>query len=120
MPSVSRTVPLSRGEVLTRLKMILAAANCRVLSASEEGLCFKHGTYLTESAPLLPKVCTLTFHAEGTSTRIAGDIRVAGPATDWMIIVAVAFCWMIFPPILVHRALVYHPRQFLKNLLAGI
>jgi hypothetical protein len=118
--TVSRSVPLPPGEILGKLKMILAAANCRVLSAGDDGVRFRHGTYLTQSAPLLPKECTLTFHPEGPSTRIDGDIRVAGPARIWLIFVAVVLCWAIFPPILVYRALVWHPRQFVENLLAGL
>ena len=38
----------------------------------------------------------------------------------WMTTIAVPFCWAIFPPILVYKALRVEPRAFMENLLAGV
>ena len=55
MISGSRTVDKPLVEVLDRLKAILAGANCEVLAGGKDFLRFRHGTYLTQTAPLLPK-----------------------------------------------------------------
>ena len=48
-------IPGVRSEVLDRLRVLLAAANCRVEREGSEVLNFHHGTFLTHSSPDCPK-----------------------------------------------------------------
>ena len=100
---------------------MLAAANCSVSNGdSNDVIRFQHGTYLTQSAPLLPKSGSVHLATNSGGTNVSYQIKVSGFACGWMILVAVLTCWAIFPPILVYRALVIHPRRFIENLLEGI
>ena len=116
----SRTIKKPIEEVSERLRMMLAAANCSVSDGDGNEVRFKHGTYLTQSAPLLPKSGTICLGTSSSGTNISYEIRVSGFARVWMILVAVLTCWAIFPPILVYRALAVHPRRFMDNLLEGL
>ena len=121
MISGSRTIKKPIEEVTDRLRMMLAAANCSVSDGDGNGVIrFQHGTYLTQSAPLLPKSGTVHLATNSGGTNISYELHVSGFARAWMILVAVLTCWAIFPPILVYRALVVHPRRFMENLLEGV
>jgi hypothetical protein len=110
----------SQSKVLERIRTILAGANCEILDQSDESIRFRHGTYMTQTAPMLPKEGVLRLTGDGDSTRVDYEVQVSGFAKLWMTLVAVIFFWAVFPPILVYRALVYHPRQFMENILSGI
>jgi len=120
MPSGTVVVSHPRAEVLDRLKPILAGANCQILKSGSERVLFRHGTYLTQTAPSLLKECSLELQEADGKTTIHYTVSVVGFARVWLIIVAVVFFWAIFPPILVHRSLVHHPRQLVENMLSGI
>lgn len=121
MISGSLTINRPKEQVNDRLRMLLAAANCTVSKDDNNGtIRFQHGTYLTASAPLLPKSGTIQLAADDDGTRVSYEIHVAALARAWMILVAVLACWAIFPPILVYRALVVHPRLFIENVLEGV
>ena len=120
MPTGTVVVARSRSEVIDRLKPILAGANCQILKSSNERVLFRHGTHLTQTASLLPKECSLELHEANGKITIHYTVSVVGFARVWLIIVAVVFFWAIFPPVLIHRALVHHPRQFVENMLSGI
>ena len=110
--------PLSR--VFEKIRTILAGANCEILYQGKYSIRFRHGTYLTQTAPMLPKEGIFRFTADGGSTRVDYEVQISGFAKVWMTLFAVIFCWAIFPPVLVYRTLVYHPRKFMENMLAGI
>ena len=116
----SRTIPRSLPVIIEKLKTILAGANCEVVDASDDRLSFRHGTYLTQTASLLPKTGTIELHDHGQSTNVVYSVDTSGPAKWWLIFVAIIFCWAIFPPILIYRALVIHPRRFMENIIAGV
>ena len=120
MPTGTRTVKASPAETVDKLRMLLAAENCEIISASDSEIQFRHGTYLTQSAPLLPKRANVRLERSSKGTLLSYDIQVAKPVTVWLSLIAVVFCWLILPPIFVHRALVYHPQRFMENLLAGL
>ena len=115
-----RTVKRSPAEVIDRLKMAMAGGNYEITAATDTSLSFKHGTYMTESAPLLPKRGVIRVSPAKSGADVSYEIAVAGFPKVWMIIVATVFFWAIFPPILVHRALTYHPRRLMENLLQAI
>ena len=121
MISGSRTIKKPIEEVNDRLRMMLAAANCTVSNGDgKDTLRFQHGTYLNSSASLLPKSGTIYLAEHSGGTNVSYEIQVSGFLCAWMILVAVLTCWAIFPPILVYRALVVHPRRFIENLLQGV
>lgn len=120
MISGSRTIKKSMEEVSDRLRMMLAAANCSLTDDRGDVIRFRHGTYLTRTAPLLPKSGTVQLAANSSGTEATYEIQVAGLARAWLILVAALTCWAIVPPILVYRALVIHPRRFIENLLDGV
>lgn len=121
MMTGSRTFEKPVHEVRDRLKMILAAANCSVSQESGENVIhFQHGTYLTQSATLIPKSCTIRLESLPNGTRASYEVGVSVFLRAWMIFVAVLTCWAVFPPILNYRALVVHPRRFMENLLDGV
>jgi len=121
MISGSRTIDKPMEEVNDRLRMLLAAANCSV-SAGEgkDDIHFQHGTYLTQSATLLPKSGRIHLATDVGGTHLSYQLQVSAFARGWMILVALLACWAIFPPILVYRALIVHPRRFIENLLDGV
>jgi len=98
----------------------MAAGNFEILDDSPLSIDFRQGTYLTQSAPLLPKTGTIRISPDGTGSNVKFEIGVTNFAKYWMIFVGVAFCWLIFPPILIHRALVHHPAQLMRNLMHAI
>jgi len=106
--------------VRDRLTSMLAAANCEILSDSAHEITFRHGTYLTESAPLLPKTGAFQMRPSPNGTMVNWRISVSPFAAGWMTFVAIVFCWTLFAPILVHRALTYHPARFMQNLVRGL
>jgi hypothetical protein len=113
-------IPRPRPVVVDRLRVILAGANCTVLESSEDRIRFRHGTYLSQTAPLLPKTCDLRLEEESGSTRVRYEVRVAPFIRFWFTLMGILFCWAIFPPFLAYRALVHHPRLFVENALAGV
>jgi hypothetical protein len=116
----SLTTTRSVAEVRAILRPVLAAADCEVLHEDDEMIRLRHGTYLASAAPLLPKAVVLRFSPEGDTTRVAYQVEVAGLVKAWAICVGGLFFWLVFPPILVHRALTHHPRRFMENLLRAV
>ena len=120
MATGSRTVNKTPEQVVDRLRMLLAAANCEILEQEPDYIRFRHGTVLTQTAPMLPKEGVVRIVAEGDSTRIDYQIQAVGFPAVWLTIMGVVLSCLIFPAILAHRSLVYHPRRFMENLLAGL
>lgn len=116
----SKESNLPPGEVFAQLKTLLASGNFEILEASPEKIEFRHGTYLTSSAPLLPKRGQFRIEPNEQGSKIDFEIEVSGFAKYWILFVGVLFCWLIFPPIFVQRALVHHPQQLIKNLLQAV
>ena len=107
-------------EVIDRVKLAMAGGNFEIVSATDTTITFRHGTYLTESAPSLPKRGTIRVESSGKNATTAYEIEAVGFAKYWLMLIAVLFCWAIFPPVLAYRALIYHPKRLMENLLAGI
>jgi hypothetical protein len=120
MMTGARTIDRSSSEVLDRLKLAMSAGNFEITAITDCSISFRHGTYLTQSAPLLPKRGTIRIASRDHATDVSYEIEPTGFPKYWLIFVAIVFCWVIFPPILVYRALVHHPRQLMENLLQGI
>jgi hypothetical protein len=115
-----RTVARSPAEVLDRLKLAMSGGNFEVTAATDKSISFKHGTYLTQSAPLFPKSGVIRLAAKGDGTEVTYEVQSTGFPKYWLLLFGVLFCWAILPPILAYRALVYHPRRLMENLLQGI
>jgi len=107
-------------EVVDRLRLAMAGGNFDIESITSSRIVFRHGTFMTESAPLLPKRGIIHITPSGEDTLVSYEVEVIGFSKYWMLFFAVLFCWAIFPPILAHRALQYHPRRLMDNLLQGI
>jgi len=120
MAAGSVTVNRTPAEVLDRLRIILAAANCDVLEADEARVRFHHGAWLTQSAPLLPKSGEFRLVPVDGRTKIEYEVHLATAARVWLTVVGIVFFPLVFPPILCHRAIFYHPRRFAENILAGL
>jgi hypothetical protein len=99
--------------------MMLGSANCRVTHRDKHHVEFEHGTYLTQTATLMPKRGMIMLSETADGTQVAYDIALAGFARAWLIFFGIAFFWLIFPPIIVYHAMVVHPRAFVENLLNG-
>ena len=110
----------SPSEVVNRLKAAMAAGNFEIRNQSPEMIDFRHGTYLTQSAPLLPKNGSIRITPSGSGSHVAYEIGVSGFAKYWLAFFGIAFCWLIFPAVLVHRALFHHPERLMTNLLQAI
>ncbi|MGJ8651012.1 MAG: hypothetical protein ACSHX4_11680 [Opitutaceae bacterium] len=107
-------------EVSDRLKVAMAAGNFEILSQSNERIDFRHGTYLTQSATLLPKHGSILITQNGSGSRVDYEIEISGFAKYWLAFFGIILCWLIIPAILVHRALFHHPDRLMKNLLQAI
>lgn len=66
---------------------------------------------------MFPKKGRLSIRPEGTGSIIHYEIAVVGFPKYWILFIAIVFCWLIFPPLIVHRVLNHHPRQLMENLL---
>jgi len=115
-----KMVDRNPADTLDRLKLAMSGGNFEITENADGSISFKHGTYMTQSAPLLPKKGTIRVEGKGERTEVSYEIDVTGFPRYWMIFIGVLFCWAIFPPILVYRALVHHPRRLMENLLQGI
>lgn len=95
----------------------MAGGNFEILEKEARVIRFRHGTYLTQTATMLPKRGHISVLPADDGSLLQFEIEVYGFAKYWMIFFAVAFCWLIFPPIIVHRALCHHPEKLMRNLL---
>jgi len=112
--------PKPQAAVVEKLRGFLAAANCEIVESAHDHLAFRHGTYLTQTAPLFRKSCRLDFTESAGTTTVRYSVRPAPFIRVWLTLVAIVFCWTVFVPLLAYRALAYHPRRFVENLLAGV
>ncbi len=116
----TKRVAKSPAETLDRLKLAMSGGNFEIIALTERSISFKHGTYLTQSAPLIPKTGVIRLGGGGDGTMVSYEIEPTAFPKFWLMLFAILFCWAVFPPILVHRALVHHPRRLMENLLQGI
>ena len=116
----SKMVAKSPAEALDRLKLAMSGGNFEITALTDSSISFKHGTYLTRSAPLLPKKGTIRLAGRGDGTEISYEIKATGLPKYWLMLIGTLFFWAVFPPILAYRALAHHPRQLMENLLQGI
>lgn len=117
----SKQSQLEPTEAIDRLSAVMAGGNFEITQKEAGRINFRHGTYLTQTATMLPKegFVIATPRKEGGSL-VGYQIEVSGFAKYWMMFISILFCWLIFPPILVRRALKHHPDQLMKNLLNAI
>ncbi|PXA04159.1 hypothetical protein DDZ13_08960 [Coraliomargarita sinensis] len=111
---------LSPSQVIDRLAIAMAGGNFEIQKRENERIDFRHGTYLTQTATMMPKRGKITVQPDGDGSRVCFEIEVYGFAKYWLIFFAVIFCWMIFPPVVVYRALCYHPGKLMQNLLQTV
>lgn len=107
-------------EVADRLRAALAAGNFRIVDETPEEIRFEHGTYMTSTAWMLPKKGRLEFIEDNDGTMVGYEVEVSGFARYWVGGIGIAFCWLIFPYILTQRALKFHPRRLMENLLQSV
>jgi hypothetical protein len=107
-------------EALDRLKLAMLGGNFEITHSTEDSISFRHGTYLTQSASLFPKKGRIMVVSRGDGTELTYEIEPVGLPKYWLMVFGVLFCWLIFPPIMAYRALVYHPKRLMENLLQGI
>ena len=105
---------------MDRLRVILAGANCDIVGLDENEVRFRHGTWLTQSATLLPKRGMFRLRSLNEHTEIRYEIHLVTAAQVWLTLLGVLFCWLVFPAVLAYRTIVYHPRRFAENILAGM
>ena len=116
----SKIVAKRPEEALDRLKLAMSGGNFEITTATESSICFRHGTYLTQSAPLFPTKGTIRLVRRQDGTEISYEIEPTGFPKYWLTFFGILFCWAIFPPIVAYRTLVYHPKRLMENLLQGI
>ena len=98
----------------------MAAGNFRIVDETPGAFRFEHGTYMTSTAPLLPKHGRIGFFDDGDGTKVNYEVEVSGFARYWIAFIGIAFCWLIFPFILTRRALKVHPKLLMENLLQAV
>jgi hypothetical protein len=113
-------VSKSPAEALDRLKLAMSGGNFEIIRVTDDTISFKHGTFLTQSAPQFPKHGTIRVAPADGGSEITYDVEPALFVRCWLIFFAVVFFWLIFPPIIAYRTLVYHPRRLMENLLSGL
>lgn len=117
---------LSPAEVLDRLKTIMAAEYFEILESSSSEIRFRHGAFFSSSAPSFPKKGQfpkrgrIMIQPSEQGTQIDYEIEVYGIIRIWLFFVSVVCCWLIFPPVLVYRALSTKPRQLMRKMLQAI
>ena len=117
---------LSPAEVLDRLKTVMAAEHFEILESSSNEIRFRHGAYFSSSAPSFPKKGQfpkrgrIMIQPNEQVTQIDYEIEVYGIIKIWLFFVSVVCCWLIFPPVLVYRALSTKPRQLMRKMLQAI
>ena len=116
----TRTTPKPPNEAVDRFCTILAGANGTVTDRTDQRIEFRHGTYLTESAPLLPKKGFVSFVPSGEGTKMDYGVAVDTFPTLWIGAFGILFCWLVFPAVAAYRALKIHPKRMIENLLAGV
>jgi hypothetical protein len=117
----SRSVPRPIAEVTDRLRLILASRACHC-SEAEDGrvIHFRYGSSGTQAAPVLPLRGTFRLAEGDGATAVSYQVHVATFMRVWLLLLATAFCWLVFPPILVYRALRVTPRSYAESILAGL
>ena len=117
---------LSPAEVLDRLKTVMVAEQFEILESSSSEIRFRHGAYFSSTAPSFPKRGQfpkrgrIMIQPSEQGTQIDYEIEVYGLIRIWLFFVSVVCCWLIFPPILVYRALSTKPSQLMRKLLQAI
>ncbi len=115
----SRSVKQPLGEVMGRLRMLLAAAGCEIVVSGKDYVEFRHGTYLTQTVSMLPKRGTIRLNSFAGETIVRYEISSPPFMRVWLTLCGVLFCWTIIVPVIAYLALAVHPRRFMENLLAG-
>lgn len=118
---------LPPNDLIDRLKIAMAEENFEIRQPSTNEIRFRHwGAYFSSSAPSrprkgeFPKRGRILIPPSENGSEIDYEIEVYGIVKYWMIFIGVVFCELIFPPILINRALSHHPRQLMRNLLRAI
>ena len=53
-------------------------------------------------------------------SQVEYEVEVYGMIRYWLFFISIACCWLIFPPVLVYRALSSKPRQLMRKVLQVI
>jgi len=116
----SRVVQQPVETVRDRLRLLMAAGNFEVQRSDENHLLFKHGAYFTESAPMFAKRGEIVLFPSGGTTRIEFRVSLRGWPKYYFILFGTLLCWLILPAFGAYRALIYHPRMLMENLIDGV
>lgn len=116
----SKFVDKSPDEVIDRLKLAMSGGNFEITDVTKNSITFKHGTVLTQDASNFPKKGIIHVNRCEESTYVTFAVEPVGFPTYWLTFIGIILCWLIFPPILAYRTLVYHPRKLMNNLLQCI
>ncbi len=116
----SRSVKQPRGEVMGKLRMLLAAAGCEIVVSGKDYVEFRHGTCLTRTVSLLPKRGTVRLNSFAGEVIVRYEISSPPFVRAWLTLVGVVFCWTIIAPVIAYLALAVYPRRFMEKLLAGL
>jgi hypothetical protein len=111
---------LSPLEAEGRLRLAMSGGNFNINENSSGTIDFNHGSYLTQTASMFPKKGKIKVCPEGIGSVIQYEIAVVGFPKYWILFIAIVFCWLIFPPLIVYRVLNYHPQQLMENLLQSV
>ena len=107
-------------QAIDRLCAAMAGGNFEIEHKDSNRISFRHGMYLTQTATMLPKRGAISVRPNDAGSLVQYEIEVYGFAKYWLMFFAVLFCWLIFPPIIVFRAMKHHPERLMKNLLQAV
>lgn len=110
----------SPAEITDRLKLVMSGGNFRITAESANRIEFDHGSFMTETAYVIPKSGCFIIEPVGDRQRVSYEVSIHPAAKGWLLFVATVFCWLIFPPLLIHRALRIDPRRLMDNVLQAI
>lgn len=108
---------LPPGQAEERIRAAMAGGNFEIKDIRPGTMAFLHGTFLTQTATMLPKRGCLTIQPHGDGSLISYEIELYGFMKYWLMFIGIALCWLIFPAIFASRSLTYHPRRLMENLL---
>ena len=117
---------LSPAEVLDRLKTVMATEHFEILESSSNEIRFRHGAYFSSTAPSFPKRGQfpkrgrILIQPSVNGSQVEYEVEVYGMIRYWLFFISIACCWLIFPPVLVYRALSTKPRHLMRKVLQVI
>lgn len=116
MQTGSKKTSLSPTQAMDRLVGAMAGGNFEILEKEPGKIIFRHGTCLTQTVSMLPKRGSITIEPDGDGAIVRFEVEACGFPKYWLMFFGILFFWLIFPPLIVYRALNYHPKKLMENL----